>query len=161
VLIENMDTIILSETKSYLIFKLGSTLYGIEVAKVLNIIEMTKMTSHNANNLVIGYVNLRNSSIPVVDVRNKLGIEHKSFSNNSCVLLVETGNDFEKFTLGILIDALHEVSEIKKGEIDVNSNYSEFITGVSHRDKMLSIHLIEPNKLFSENELIDLKKLDE
>jgi purine-binding chemotaxis protein CheW len=161
VLIENMDTIILSETKSYLIFKLGSIFYGIEVAKVLNIIEMTKMTRLNASNLVIGYVNLRNSFIPVVDVRNKLGIEQKSFSNNSCVLLIETGNDFEKFTLGILIDALHEVSEIKKNEIDVNSNYSKFITGVYQRDKMFKIHLIEPNKLFGENELIDLKKFKE
>jgi purine-binding chemotaxis protein CheW len=138
----NMDTIILSETKSYLIFKLGSTLYGIEVAKVLNIIEMTKMTSHNSNNLVIGFVNLRNNSIPVVDVRNKFGIEQKSFSNNSCVLLIEAGKNFEIFTLGILIDALHEVSEIKKNEIAANSNYSEFITGVYHRDKLLKIHLI-------------------
>jgi purine-binding chemotaxis protein CheW len=151
-----MNTVVISETKSYLIFKLGSIFYGIEVSKVLNIIEMTKMTRSHANNLAIGFVNLRNNSIPVVDVRNKFGIEQKSYTNNSCVLLVEAGKDYNNFTIGILIDALHEVSEIKKSEIDTN-NLSEFITGVCHRDKILKLHLIEPNSMFNEKELTDIK----
>jgi purine-binding chemotaxis protein CheW len=151
-----MKTNTINDIASYLTFKLGAGLYAIPVLKVLNIVEMSSVTSLHDNNLIIGMVNLRGVPVPVTDVRLKFGMGQVGYSDKSCLLIVEILNIFEKLIVGIIIDALQEVTEIKRNEI-TDSAYP--VCGVFRKNKYVSINIIDQDVLFNEAEISILKKL--
>jgi len=154
-----MKTTTICDISSYLTFKLGTSLYAIPVAKVLNIVEMSSVTSIHDNNLIIGMINLRRTLVPVTDVRPKFGLTQEDYTNKSCVLIIEIISHFEKLLIGIIIDALQEVTEIKNDEILADIYLAQYpIYGVFRKDKYMSLSIIDEDILFNEDEISILKK---
>ena len=70
--IENTD-----ETKQYIVAKLGSEQYGIDIAYVDNIVRMQKITRvPKTQPYFLGVINLRGEIIPVMSMRDKIGRAH-------------------------------------------------------------------------------------
>ena len=121
---------------SYLTFKLGNELYAANVSKVLNILEMARITKvPKAPDYMKGIINLRGDVLPVVDMRVKFGMEETVVTTNTCILVLILNAGDEIVHLGALVDSVQEVLEIEDKEIlpppSIGLNYnSDFILGV-------------------------------
>lgn len=121
---------------TFLTFKLGKELFAVNVSKVLTILEMKPITKvPNSPDHMRGVINLRGQVLPVIDMRIKFGMEATEFTQNTCINVLNINIDNEDTQLGILVDAVDQVLEIKESEIEesptIGTKYkTEFIEGM-------------------------------
>jgi purine-binding chemotaxis protein CheW len=150
---------------SYLTFKLGDEIFAANVSKVLNILELPKITKvQMAPSYMKGVINLRGDVLPVVDVRLKFGMEETKFTTSTCILVLIIQIDDQTIHLGALVDSVQEVLEIEDKKIlpppSIGSSYnSEFIIGVVEYQEDF-IMLLDVEKVFTTNEIKELKKTE-
>ena len=103
----------------YLTFSLAGEEYGIGILKVKEIIGMMAVTAIPQTPLFIkGVVNLRGKVIPVIDLRLKFGMESIEYTDRTCIIVVEIRGKERKIQMGIVVDSVSEVLNIKPGEIE-------------------------------------------
>jgi purine-binding chemotaxis protein CheW len=148
---------------SYLSFSLGEEVFAANVGKVLNILEMTKITEvPKAPDYMKGVINLRGTVLPVVDTRIKFGMTPTEYTTNTCIVVMEVEMEGENIQVGALVDSVKAVLEIEDSEIkpppSIGSKYkSEFINGMVKVDDKF-IMLLDMEKVFSSDEIISLKE---
>lgn len=156
-----MSTNQISKTDSFLTFKIADELYAVNVSKVLSILELTKITKiPRTPEYIRGVINLRGIVLPVVDLRIKFGLETTTFTNNTCILVMELQLDEETVKLGGLVDSVQEVLEIEDKDILPAPNFgqkfrSEFIEGMYKTDNTF-VMILDIEKIFTEGELTAL-----
>jgi purine-binding chemotaxis protein CheW len=152
----------LSKINSYLSFKLGDEEFAAHVGKVLNILELTKITEvPKAPIYMKGVINLRGTVLPVIDTRIKFGMSPTVYTTNTCIIVLDIDVDGESIYVGALVDAVHAVLEIDKNNIlpppSIGSKYkSEFIEGVANIDDKF-IMILNMDAVFSTDEITNLK----
>ena len=152
----------LSKINSYLSFKLGDEEFAAHVGKVLNILEMTRITEvPKAPDYMKGVINLRGTVLPVIDTRIKFGMTPTVYTTNTCIIVLDIEMDGESIHVGALVDAVQAVLEIEKGQImpppSIGSKYkSEFIEGVANIDEKF-IMILNMDAVFSTDELTSMK----
>jgi len=148
---------------SYLSFKLGDELFAANVAKVLNILEMVRITKvPKAPDYMKGVINLRGNVLPVIDTRIKFGMTPTEFTKNTCILVLDIIVDGEDIKVGALVDSVQEVLEITENTIqpppNIGSKYkSEFIFGMAKNNENF-IMLLDMDKVFSVEDILNLKE---
>lgn len=148
---------------SYLTFKLGEESFAANVSKVLNILEMVKITKvPKAPVYMKGVINLRGSVLPLIDTRIKFSMGETPITNNTCILVLEIDMDGENIQVGAMVDAVQEVLEIKDKEIlpapKIGTTYkNEFIEGMAKNGEEF-IMILNMDLIFSTEELIELKE---
>ncbi len=148
----------------YLTFLLGEEEYGIEILKVQEIIQMQKVTKvPKAPQFVRGVINLRGKVIPVVELRNKFGMEHQEDTDKTCIIVVLIETAGQNLTMGIIIDEVKEVLDIAVGEIEETPSFgasieAEFIMGIGKVGEGVKM-LLDIGKVLSDGELSSLSKI--
>ena len=159
----NKPQTIKEESKSYLSFKLGEETFASNVSKVLNILEMMKITKvPRAPSYMKGVINLRGVVLPVIDTRLKFGMSPIEITPNTCILVLDVKVNDQEVKVGAMVDSVQEVLELYKDDIQpppsIGSKYeSEFIYGMAKSGEEF-IMLLDMDKVFSADEIIDLKK---
>jgi purine-binding chemotaxis protein CheW len=121
----------------YLTFTLVGEEYGIEILKVKEIIGMMSITMiPQTPRYVKGVINLRGKVIPVVDLRLKFEMEAMDYSERTCIIVVEIGTNSERLLIGIVVDSVSEVLNIKATDIEETPNFgsrldTDFILGMA------------------------------
>lgn len=106
-------------TGKYLLVSLQEQQYGIPIVKIKEIIRMVSVTSvPNAPHHVRGLINLRGSTIPVVDLCLKLNLGNCEDSGRACIVVVEIACETGSITVGIVVDAVSEAVNINGTEIE-------------------------------------------
>lgn len=154
-----------SKVNSYLTFKIGDEEFGAHVSKVLNILELQKITKiPKAPDYMKGVINLRGMVLPVIDTRIKFGMQPTEYTDNTCIVVMDLDLDQnnELIHVGALVDSVVAVHEIDEKTIEpapsIGKNYkSEFITGVAKSGESF-IMILDLVKLFTVDELKALKK---
>jgi purine-binding chemotaxis protein CheW len=155
----------MSETNkqnSYLSFKLGEETFASNVSKVLNILEMMKITKVPMSpEYMKGVINLRGTVLPVIDAKLKFGMTAIEETTNTCILVLEVIVDGEAIKVGAMVDSVDEVLELEDEDIQppptIGSKYkSEFISGMAKPNEEF-IMLLDMDKVFSSKEVIELK----
>jgi purine-binding chemotaxis protein CheW len=147
---------------SYLTFKLGEEIFGANVGKVLNILEMTKITKvPKSPGYMKGVINLRGSVLPLIDTRIKFDMPETEYTANTCILVLDIEMNGETVHVGALVDSVQEVIEIDDAQIQpppsIGSKYkSEFIEGMAKINDEF-IMLLHMDLIFSSSELSLLK----
>ena len=101
--IDNIDN-------QFLAFNIGDEQYGIDIAQIMEIIEMVPITPiPNMEHYIKGVINLRGKVLPVMDVRLRFTMEEKEYDAGTCIIVVQI-NDLE---IGLIVDSVSEVVEIK------------------------------------------------
>ena len=124
-------------------FRLANELYGIEITKVREIILITEITRiPQTPPYVKGLINLRNSVIPVIDLRTLFSMPQGQQSDESRIMVLQAGGR----TVGIMVDAVCEVLRVKKDQIapppaTVATLGKEYLTGIVKLDEQLLILL--------------------
>lgn len=116
----------------YLTFQLGDEEYGLEILKVREIIGLMEITNvPRMPNFVRGVINLRGKVIPVIDLRQKFGMERADNTKETCIIVV----DLDGLLMGIVVDKVSEVMDIQEQDIEETPTFgvsvdTEFIMGI-------------------------------
>lgn len=161
-----MDNNLKHKINSYLSFELNNESFALNVRNVINILEMCKITEiPKSPEYMKGVINLRGMVLPVIDMGIKLGTEKIKISTNTCILVLELNIDKEIIKIGAIVDAVSEVLEIEPKELldppTIGTKYkSEFITSLIKKDEKF-IMVLDINKIFSQNEIVELIEVHE
>ena len=104
-----------------------------------------------------GVLNLRGTVIPVLDLKQKLGMGPTEPSRDSCILILELALDGEQTIVGVLADSVKEVFEVESGQIEPPPRFgakisTEYLRGVGRRNDTLFV-LLDVQRIFAANEL--------
>ncbi|GAB4264350.1 MAG: chemotaxis protein CheW [Methylomicrobium sp.] len=138
-------------------FRLGDEKYGINVMQVQEVLRVAEIAPvPGAPSYVLGIINLRGNVVTVIDTRNRFGLMSKEPDDNSRIVIIET----ESHIIGILVDSVAEVVELRSSDIETapnvgNEDTSKYIQGVTSRDNELLI-LVDLNKFLSDEEKAEL-----
>ncbi|MDA8308070.1 MAG: chemotaxis protein CheW [Deltaproteobacteria bacterium] len=103
----------------YLTFSLGEEEYGIGILKVKEIIGMMRITPvPQAPDFIKGVINLRGKVIPVIDLRLRFGMNETGYTERTCIVVVEIDNSGAKLHIGVVVDSVSEVLNIKGSDIE-------------------------------------------
>ncbi|MCB1189209.1 MAG: purine-binding chemotaxis protein CheW [Leptospiraceae bacterium] len=93
----------------YLIFTVNKRDYALDVHYLIEIIAIQPLSEiDNMPEYVKGVINLRGKIIPIIDVRLRLKLPTKEYSEFTCVLIVKLGELF----FGMVVDAVQELIHI-------------------------------------------------
>lgn len=107
------------ELHKFLSFKLGEENFGIAILNIKEIIEYGGLIAvPMMPEFVRGAINLRGHVVPVMDLAVRLGKSPHEVSKRTCIVIVEVYSNQVKMDVGIIVDAVNEVIDIKPAEID-------------------------------------------
>jgi len=152
------------KTGKYLTFTLAEEEYGIGILKVKEIIGMMPITTvPRTPEFVKGVINLRGKVIPIIDLRLKFNMEPIPYSDRTCIIVVEIDSDKTTVLIGIVVDAVSEVLNIREDEIEDTPKFgtrlnTEYILGMAKIQKGVKI-LLNIDQVLSSEEITTLKKV--
>jgi purine-binding chemotaxis protein CheW len=153
-----MDNSTAIQSNSYLTFKTGGELFAAHVSKVLNILDVGKITKvPRAPEYMLGVINLRGSVLPVIDSRNKFGMPVSEENKGKNIIVHELTIDNETVKVGSLVDEVVEVMEAEEKDIKepptIGSKFrTDFIKGVIPKNEDF-IMILDMDKVFSTEEM--------
>jgi len=85
---------------------------------------------------VKGVINLRGKVIPVVDLRSKFGLDSMEYTERTCIIVVEIPGMGKMIPMGIVVDSVSEVLNIKAGDIEETPSFgsrldTDYILGMA------------------------------
>ena len=132
------------ESKQYIVTKLDTEQYGIDISYVDNIVRMTRITRvPNSQPYFKGIINLRGEVIPVMSLRLKFGLTDDEVTNATRIIIIKL-EDLDG-SIGLLVDEVKEVVTLSDDSIEKpsNSNNSEkakYLLGVGRtHDTLISL----------------------
>ncbi len=138
----------------FLTFICGDEVYGIEILRVREIIKLMDITTvPQTPDYMKGVINLRGKVIPVIDLRLKFSMPEEEHTKETCIIVTEVN----KTSIGIIVDSVSEVLDIKSEEIedaphlgqDIDTN---FILGLGKTKERIVI-LLDIEQVLSSEEL--------
>lgn len=151
------------KTGKYLTFTLDDETYGIGILKVKEIIGMLPVTSvPRTPDFVKGVINLRGKVIPVTDLRLKFGMAAMAYTDRTCIIVVEIDTNGSTVLIGIVVDAVSEVLNIKEEEIEKTPDFgtrlnTEYILGMAKMGGGVKI-LLDIDKVLTTQEIESIKQ---
>jgi purine-binding chemotaxis protein CheW len=148
----------------YLTFTLANEEYGIGILKIKEIIGMMPITSvPQTPNFVKGVINLRGKVIPVTDLRSRFGMEEMEHDDRTCIIVVEIEGQRGDIEVGIVVDSVSEVLNIKEDEIEDTPAFgtqleTEYIMGMAKVEGNLKI-LLDIDKIMNSQEMTLIEKV--
>jgi purine-binding chemotaxis protein CheW len=142
----------------YLTFSMADEEYGIGILKVKEIIGMMAVTMvPQTPPYVKGVINLRGKIIPVVSLRLKFGLEEIDYTDRTCIIVVEVKTNAGNVLMGIVVDAVSEVLNIRSAEIEDTPAFgtslkTDFILGMAKTGNRVKI-LLDIDKVISGQEM--------
>jgi purine-binding chemotaxis protein CheW len=142
----------------YLTFTLAGEEYGIGILKVKEIIGVMAITTVPQTPAYMkGVINLRGKVIPIVDLRLKFGMESIDYTERTCIIVVEIASSGQKVMIGILVDSVSEVLNIKGGDIEDAPNFgsrlnTDYILGMAKTGGRVKI-LLEIDRVLNTEEI--------
>ena len=142
----------------YLTFSMADEEYGIGILKVKEIIGMMAVTMvPQTPSYVKGVINLRGKIIPVVSLRLKFGLEEIDYTDRTCIIVVEVKTLSGSVQMGIMVDEVSEVLNIRSAEIEDTPAFgtslkTDFILGMAKTGNKVKI-LLDIDKVISSSEM--------
>ncbi len=147
----------------YLTFSLAGEEYGIGILKIKEIIGMMPITTvPRTPPFVKGVINLRGKVIPVVDLRLKFGMEEMGYTERTCIIVAEIAGQGGSVFIGIVVDSVSEVLNIKGGDIEETPTFgarldTDYILGMAKMNGGVKI-LLDIDKVLSAEDIAVLDK---
>ncbi len=149
--------------EKYLTFTLANEEYGIGILKIKEIIGMMPITTvPQTPEFVKGVINLRGKVIPVIDLRLRFDMEAIDYTERTCIIVVEIEGTAGTVQIGIVVDAVSEVLNIKGQDIEETPAFGEklntdYILGMAKMEGGVKI-LLDIDQVLSGEEVAVLEK---
>ena len=149
----------------YLTFALEQETFAIGILAIKEIIEYGHLTEvPMMPEFIRGVINLRGAVVPVVDLMARFGKGRTVPARRTCIVIVEahTGDD-EVQEFGVLVDAVNEVLEIPRSEVEPAPAFgtrirSDFIHGMGKVNGRFVI-ILDVDRVLSIEEMASLSAL--
>ena len=148
----------------YLTFDLGKEEYCIGILKVREIIGLMEITAvPHTPRYIKGVINLRGSVIPVLDLRSKFDMESKEYTERTCIIVVEVTGAQGHVMMGIVVDAVSEVLNIRGSDIENTPTFgvrlnTDFILGMAKASGGIKI-LLDIDKVLNSEDLVAIRHM--
>ena len=149
--------------EKYLTFVLAGEEYGIGILKIKEIIGMMPITTvPQTPEFVKGVINLRGKVIPVMDLRLRFGMEAIDYTERTCIIVVEIEGTAGTVQIGIVVDSVSEVLNIKGQDIEETPTFgtklnTDYILGMAKMEGGVKI-LLDIDRVLSQEEVASLDK---
>ena len=143
-------------------FEVGNEEYGLDILGVKEVIRIREITRlPKAPSFVKGIINLRGDVIPIIDLRDKFGLENQEYTDMTRVIVV----DVDEKLVGMVVDAASQVVRIPADQIEppppiVGGLSTEYIKGVGKLDERLVI-LLNIDRILTQEEKIELVEMEQ
>lgn len=123
--------------REFLSFRLGSDVYGVELARIREIVSSPPLTEvPRAARDVIGICSVRGLLVTVLDLRRRLRLVESEPSRLSRILLANTDGGE---VIGLFVDEVRQVIRLAASEIEITANMlggdlSDHVLGVGRPD---------------------------
>jgi len=130
-------------------FELGAERYGLDIARVYEIIRHQPITAvPSAPPFVEGVINLRGRIVPIVDLRARFGLGRTEATRSSRIMVVDAG-----VMVGLVVDGVSEVLMVPPDAIEPTPELATgidagYLRGIARIDERLVI-LLELTRLFA------------
>lgn len=142
------------EGKQYVVVKIGSEQFGIDIGIVDNIVRMQRITRvPKAQPYYKGVINLRGDVVPVMSIRTKFGMDPDVYSNTTRIIIAKLeGNAY----VGFIVDEVRQIVTLSENDIEkptfrTSSETDSYLSGVGKCEDML-ISLLDMNAVVDEGE---------
>lgn len=145
----------------YLTFVLGGEVYALGILNIKEIIDYGHLTEvPMMPSFVRGVINLRGSVVPVIDLQARFGKGGTQIAKRTGIVIVETGSDDGQQDIGIVVDAVNEVIDIGREDIEPPPSFGsgihpDFISGMAKRGGRFII-LLNVDRVLSVDEMAAL-----
>ena len=147
-----------ADHQQYLTFVLGGEMYAIAILSVKEIIDYGNLTVvPMMPECIRGVINLRGAVVPVVDLARRFSSGSTESTRRSCIVIVEVETDGEHQDVGVIVDAVSEVLEIRHDQIEPTPAFgakirTDFIQGMGKVDGRFVI-VLNVNRVLSTEDL--------
>jgi purine-binding chemotaxis protein CheW len=155
---------ILAKPGKYLSFKLDNEIYAADIMKVREIIGVqAAIRIPKTPPFVRGMINLRDKTIPVIDLRLKFDMETKEDTGHTCIIVLQFISEERLVTIGAVVDEVSDVLELSENELQPAPSFgsaldTHMIIGIGHtKDRVIMI--LDVDKLLSTEEVFSLKEM--
>lgn len=140
--VQNVTTV--SESKQYIVIKLGSEQYGIDIQYVDNIVRNQRITRiPKAQSYFKGVINLRGEIIPVMSLRLKFGLEPDEYTGATRIIIIKLE---PQSAIGLIVDEVREVVDLTEEAIEKNTTAdfkderAQYLSGIGKNgDSLISL----------------------
>ncbi|CAG7855861.1 hypothetical protein MCAMS1_00143 [biofilm metagenome] len=143
----------------FLSFTLDNEEYAVDILRVQEIRSWEPVSRiPNVPHYEKGVVNLRGSIVPIIDLREKLGIRFTEYTPLTVVVVLQATDDNKKTrTMGVVVDSVSDVINLDKTKIQEAPDFgtkvnNEFINGLVSLNERMVI-LLDVDKLLRLEEL--------
>lgn len=146
----------------YLTFTMAGEEYGIGILKIKEIIGMMPITSvPRTPRFVKGVINLRGKVIPVLDLRVRFEMEAIDYTERTCIIVVEIEGQAGTVMIGIVVDSVSEVLNIKGDDVEDTPSFgarinTDYILGMAKTARDVKI-LLDIDRVLSAREIGQLE----
>lgn len=143
-------------------FKLGNEEFAVDISKVQEINRIMNITKiPNSQEFIEGVVNLRGKIVPIMSLRERLGMDKKENDAHTKIIVTEVGGTL----IGFIVDEVTEVLRIAHAIIEntpsiVSGIESELIYGVAKLDDRLLI-LLNLERVCKPQEIESLQEMEQ
>lgn len=131
------------EAVQYIVVKIGSEQYGIDIKYVDNIVRLQKITRvPKIQNYFKGVINLRGEIVPVMSLRLKMNQPESEYTNAARIIILKLE---PQSAIGMIVDEVKEVvtleeSEIEKVVYNAKDENAGYIVGIGkHEGELISL----------------------
>jgi purine-binding chemotaxis protein CheW len=151
-----------AQLDKYLTFTVDGEEYAIAIRSVTEIIGIQPInTLPEVPAFVKGVINLRGKIIPVVDMRLRFGKSVTTFTDRTCIVVVQT----ERLAAGLIVDEVSEVMVIDEEDVvpppDIQTSDSRrYISGIGKVGEKIKL-IIDCERLFDDDETESMEGIEE
>ncbi len=152
------------KTEQFLTFQLADDSYGVEILKVQEIRgwEAVRVIP-NTPSFVKGALNLRGTVVPIIDLRERFGMQVVEYTPVTVVIVLYVDNAESSYVVGIVADAVSDVLDIRLSDIkkapDLGSQIDTRYMRGMYVCKQGMIMLLDIDKLLNPNEFGEISKV--
>jgi purine-binding chemotaxis protein CheW len=143
-----------AEVKQLISFTVGAEEYGLELLRVKEVIRMRQITwLPKAPSCVRGIINLRGEVIPIVDLRERFGMQGQEQTTMTRVIVVEVEGE----PVGMVVDSASQVVRVPADQFEpppavMGEGSRDFITAVGKTGDRLIV-MIDVERILSTEEM--------
>lgn len=149
----------------FLVFELADEQYAADILRVVEIRGWTSVTTvPNTPDFIKGILNLRGTIVPIMDLRQRFGLEVRDYTDTTVVIVVSVNTATGQKVIGMVVDAVCRVlnvahSDFKEAPDFGTAIHTEFIEGLTTADDEQMVMILNLDRMLTEHQVSELNSV--
>lgn len=152
-----------TEINTFLSFKVGDHIFGVDVSKVLEISEYKQPQPVPESPVyMLGVIEYRDQVIPLIDCGLKFGMQPIEISEITCMVVLELFNaDLNKrLKVAIVVDAVSDVFESTFHEkLSMEDDFKPGYVQSTYKTDLGLVMVLDADKIFSDKDIVTINTI--